>query len=467
MSTHNIADAYSKLRFKRQPLDSRPGLNYGFEVQSKHIEMISNVIASMEKLLGRKLKILEIGASQGFLTLALAKMGHLVTSIEWESKNYEFMKLMQKTHYELAATNIHFLEIDELESISGEKFDLALVVGTLDHVYRCLNVDKQLVFSDFIRTNSRAAIWEIPVFEQYAHWNWSLPENMLSLLERYSYLKEITWLRSHSRGALRPIIYSSDELIYSNNQLKKFKKENIHQKHQYVDGKTLSRKTFEVEDSIIKTEIHPQNMAERSEIFLESKFLISWPKESDHEFSFPRVVKLERGVLISQFEREAVPGSRIDEVLSSSNADQILEKFLSLISKLAKLGVFPNDLRPWNILWDERDCHLIDFSSTDYFDRDVLLGPQVVSFLATADYIVSTKLGDPTWRLDNIIELLSEQEFVFSEFSELIFDFAWREIISDHDFVIKLPFQDLKSALVMLLAEIERVWSVKTNVTNL
>jgi hypothetical protein len=466
MPIDKVLDSYIKLRFKRQPLDSRPGFNYGFEVQSKHLELIINVIADMENVLGRKLRILEIGASQGFFTLALSKMGHLVTSIEWERENYKFMKLLQETHHELGTANIQFLEVEELYSISEEKFDLALVVGTLDHVYRCLNIDKQAVFSDFIRTNSRAAIWEIPVFEQNAHWNWSLPENKFDLLERYSYLKELTWLRSHCRGAFRPLIFGSDELIFSNNQLKQFKSEDIFQKHQYVDNNTLLRKTFKVENSIIKTEIHPQNMADSSEIFLESKFLISWSQKSDFELSFPRIIKLEKGVFISQFERDSIPGRRLDEAISSSNAHQILERFLSLASKLAKSGVFPNDLRPWNILWDERDCHLIDFSSTDYFDRDVLLGPQVISFLATADFIESAKFGNPTWRIEEIMEHLGEQEFVYSELSELIFDFAWREIIGDYDFLVQLPYQDFNSALVMVLAEIKRVWSLKTNATN-
>lgn len=466
MPIDKVFESYINLRFKRQPLDLRPGFNFGFEVQSKHLELIINVIEDLENLLGRKLRILEIGASQGFFTLALSKLGHLVTSIEWERENYNFMRLLQETHPELDTADIHFLEVDELNSISEEKFDLALVVGTLDHVYRCLNIDKQASFSDFIRTNSRAAIWEIPVFEQNAHWNWSLPQNKFDLLERYAYLKELTWLKSHCRGAFRPLIFGSEELIFSSNQLKQFKPEDIFQKHQFVDGNTLSRKTFKVENSIIKTEIHPQNMADSSEIFLESKFLNSWPQESDFELGFPRIIKLEKGVFISQFERDSIPGRRLDEVISRSNADQILEKFLSLISKLAKSGVFPNDLRPWNILWDDRDCHLIDFSSTDYFDKDVLLGPQVISFLATADFIESAKFGYPTWRMEEIVEHLGEQEFVYSEFSELIFDFAWREIIADFDFLIRLPYQDFNSALVLVLAEIKRVWSLKTNATN-
>lgn len=459
-------DSYLKLRFKRQPLYSHPELSSGFEVQSKHVELILSVVNDMENLLGRKLRILEIGASQGFLTHALANRNHSITSIEWEIENFNFLKLMQENNQELEKVKIHFLEINDLNTIPTVKYDLALIIGTLDHVYRCLNIDKQGAFSDFIRANSMGVIWELPEFEQNAHWNWSLPENKFSLIERFTYIKELTWLRTHSRGAPRPLIFSSDELVFSNGQIKKFRKEDLFQKHQYVDGKTSSRKTFNVDGSIIKTEIHPKNMANSSEIFLESNFLESFANESKSELRFPSIIKLEKGVLISQFERECIPGKRLDEVISRLNADQILEKFILLISKLAKARVFPNDLRPWNILWDENDCHLIDFSSTDYFDRDVLSNPQVVSFLAIANFIQSAKLGTPQWSLEEIMEYLGEQEIIYSEFSGAIFDFAWLNVISKIEFLIQVPYQDYKSAINMVLTEVERVWGDSIDATK-
>jgi hypothetical protein len=466
MSKERVINSYLDLRFKSQPNYLKPELSFGFEVQSKHLALISSMIQSMENLFDRKLKILEIGGSQGFLTFSLAAMGHHVTAIEWEKENFEFLKLLHESHPEMEAINIHFLEVDELAQLSYEKYDLALVVGSLDHVYRCLNIDKQAEFSDFIRFNSRASIWEIPVFEQSAHWNWSLPKNMFDLFERFSYIKELSWLRSHSRGALRPILFISDELIFSSNQIKRFRQSDIFQKHEYVDGNTLSRKTFKVEESIIKTEIHPPNMANNSDIFLESKFLTDCPTEILSKFSFPKILGIEKGVLVSQFERTLIPGKRLDEVLSAANARLILRKFLSLMSELAKHGVFPNDLRPWNILWDEDKCHLIDFSSTDYFDRDVHFVPQVVSFLATADYIFSAKSGTPTWRLNEIMVGLGKQEFIYTERRELIYDYAWREIVSNYDFLDQLPYEDIEATLSMILGDLERVWSLNKNASK-
>jgi hypothetical protein len=463
MFKDRVINAYIDLRFKRQPSYSMPELSFGFEVQSKHLELITSVIADIEDLFGRKLKILEIGAGQGFLTCSLAAMGHHVTAIEWEKENFDFMKLMQETYPELEATDIHFLEVDQLAPLSDNKYDLALVFGTLDHVYRCLNIDKQIEFSDFIRLNSRASIWEVPVFEQNAHWNWSLPKNLFGLFERFSYLKELSWLRSHSRGALRPIIFSSDELIYSSNLIKELKPENIFEKHEYVDGNTFSRKTFKVEESIIKTEIHPPNMANNSDIFLESKFLVNCSPEIASKFSFPKILGIEKGVLISQFERASITGKRLDEVLTALNAEVILGRFVSLTSELAKHGVFPNDLRPWNILWDKEKCHLIDFSSTDYFDRDVHFIPQVVSFLSTADYILSAKSGTPKWRLDDFLVEFSEQKFVHEQLRQLIYDFAWREIVSNYDFLHELPYENIELAFSMILTEVERVWSLRKN----
>lgn len=237
--------------------------------------------------------------------------------------------------------------------------------------------------------------------------------------------------------------------------------QNIFQKHQYADGNACSRKTFRVGESIIKTEIHPKNMGDSSEIFLESKFLVKWHAQSLDPLGFPKIKGIEKGVCISQFEREAISGKRLDEVASESNAYQILQAFLKLASELAKLGVFPNDLRPWNVLWDGSKCHIIDFSSSDYFDRDVLFIPQVVSFLAVADYIISAKLGAPKWRLTEIMDELSKNNFLYSELRELIFDFAWIEIISDDQFLNSLPYSDVNLTLVNILAKIEEVWSLR------
>lgn len=437
-------DVYRNLKFLRQPMFDHLELIPGFEVQKNQIQAVKEICKILEKKVGRKLRILEIGSAQGYGTLSFAKLGHSVTTIEWEKENYSFLlQLIDGVSFKHNIAS-HFLEIESLGEKIDSNFDLAISLGSLEHVYRCLNLDKQKIFFDFIASHTSVAMWDVPIFEDRAHWNWSLPEDPLIQFNERLYMGEIGWFLQHSRGYKRPLIITSDKYVLNGETLYEIKQSGSFTKHPFTDENTLRRKSFNLGDVIIKTELHPLDLGEGSEIFAEAQFLKNISRRLSKILRLPKIKYVNNGRLMSQFGRTSIPGQRIDEILNSENYEDVLRHFIHLCAELAHNGIFPNDLRPWNILWDGKRCNFIDFASTDKYDRDVLGLPQVLCFLATAHYIRKGQSGEQAWELDSSFKLLNTVPSIFLNQRTLLYDFSWKTVVSDKKYLLSLDYSSLE-----------------------
>jgi len=443
--------AYASLKNLRQPMFKHLELIPGFEVQKNQMKSVENIVQILEKKVGRKLRILEIGAGQGYGTLTLARLGHFITSIEWERENYDFLSLLMKPYPYKENIVSHFIDVESIETALSGNFDLALSLGSLEHIYRCLNLDKQRNFFSFIAKQTSLAIWEIPIFENRAHWNWSLPEDPLIQFNERFYLGEVGWYLQHSRGNKRPLIVTSDKYVLNGESLYEIRESDSFTKHPFTDENSVKRKSFNLGDVIIKTELHPLDLVESSEIFAEAEFLRSIDRRTAKRLKLPKVKYVHNGRYISQFGRTAIKGERVDEVLNLDNSKIILLHFIELCSNLATSGIFPNDLRPWNILWDGERCSFIDFASTDKYDRDVLGLPQILSFLATANYISKGESGKQGWELESSFKLLSTVPSVFLNERTYFYDFTWKAVAVDKGYLESLDYSSLEDSFASVI----------------
>jgi hypothetical protein len=133
---------------------------------------------------------------------------------------------------------------------------------------------------------------------------------------------------------------------------------------------------------IVKVEIASQDYFERSQVAGEVTFLEGASPALRRHLSLPSVMSVDRGVSVVSMVRESIPGVPLD--LVSDNAPGLLVREILLeATRFAECGVFPNDLRPWNILWSDGRCRFVDFADTSYADEDVSGLPQVMALVGT------------------------------------------------------------------------------------
>ena len=434
----SIQVEYTKLRFVRQPLIHSLETVPGFSLQTLQFDSIYKIVEILEKYLGRKLKILEIGSAQGFFGLQLAEKGHKVVSIEWEDENIQFISNLRKSFPDTLPFEIFKIGVDRIVELNEIEFDLSISMGSLVHVYRTLNLSAQENFFSFIKKNSKFAIWDIPIFEENASWNWAIKQNPIEDFISAAFLYELGRFRRHSRGSQWPLILTSENFAYTGDQVFKFESSQVHTEHPFSDGTQNSRRTINLGSKILKIEINARNQKSTTSIFGEKRFLENKLITEDNNFHFPKVISANSGVYVSQFSREPVEGIRLDLALNSQNRTEILSSFVSLTTSLALSGIFPNDLRPWNLLWDGSACKLIDFSTSDFVDNDESGIPQFFSFLATADFIKCGSTNGGHWNLKPYILNFNKINLKLGHIRHFLFDFTWKEIFSDRIFVERI-----------------------------
>ncbi|MCR5671687.1 MAG: GNAT family N-acetyltransferase [Butyrivibrio sp.] len=95
----------------------------------------------IHKLAGKGSKILEVGAGTGKYSIALAKEGMDVTSVELVDRNLEILRENSK-----GIENLHSFKGDatHLEDFENDSFDVTLVFGPLYHLYEKEDVHKAI-----------------------------------------------------------------------------------------------------------------------------------------------------------------------------------------------------------------------------------------------------------------------------------------------------------------------------------
>ena len=112
---------------------------------------------------GKGSKILEVGAGTGRYSIALAKEGYDVTSIELVQKNLEILKQNSKD-----LTNIKALQGDatNLKDITDDTFDVTLVFGPMYHLYEADEVHRAI--DEAIRVTKKDGVIMFAFISAYA-----------------------------------------------------------------------------------------------------------------------------------------------------------------------------------------------------------------------------------------------------------------------------------------------------------
>jgi hypothetical protein len=140
---------------------------------------------------------------------------------------------------------------------------------------------------------------------------------------------------------------------------------------------------------VVKIELCRADYFDDSEVIREVDVLTSaWAKAIPGIF-LPCVMDHHRGDVLTVMVREAVDGVVLTEFLEVNplSAQEVASATVSLAKSLARHGVFHNDFRPWNLLWDSGEVKAVDFSRMSEEENDARSLPNILALAGTLSWI--------------------------------------------------------------------------------
>lgn len=163
------------------------------------------------------------------------------------------------------------------------------------------------------------------------------------------------------------------------------------------DARTKPVRTYlATGDRVVKVECTSEEYFERAQVVGEAVFLDSVDDDVRARLGLPRVRALTRGRAIATLVRDAVPDDGPPAAL-----DDRLRGIVDACVAFAEVGLFHNDVRPWNVLWDQRVARFVDFADSSPHDDDVRDLPQVLALAGTLAAVATDEIrGGEHFHLD-------------------------------------------------------------------
>lgn len=310
----------------------------------------------------------------------------------------------------IVKTTEELVEVDETWDV---------VIGTrgLDRYLSSHSYGQTNVLFDWIRDHSTVTILEGPQDPIAPDLNRQGPYRVHELVGRFYFFCEIATCANDRGEYYPPLIAASNHyLISSSFSARREQVTEAFWEEPPSSHNNRVRTYLLSDDSLVKVEAVSQEYFERSQIAGEANFLRQVDEVQRKALQLPRLVVLDSGVSVMTMMREGISGVTITE-LPSLEAELIIREILGEASRFAHEGLYPNDLRPWNVLWSGTRCAFIDFADTSAFDEDVNGFPQIVALAATMTsvihpslfrretFVASLSQWEPVWRNESIEEL--------------------------------------------------------------
>jgi O-antigen chain-terminating methyltransferase len=418
----NLSKVFAQLPEVYQPIYNHPELSTKVSRDClSRLEIIKKIINEMSKFLNRKLRILDIGCSQGFFSFNACRLGHEVLGIDYLDKNINLCNELKKENKDF---KINFV-VSDLKDINKilEKNDFDLVLGlSVFHHFIHENINglelaKEII--NCIQKKCGAAIFEFALTSEPLYWSKSQPKFVHELIQKIRYNYFIDEQVTHLSEIKRPIIFSSDQYIYYENFFSKIEqfKENSHTNDDFTHKR--SRKYFLFDKTILKT--FDLETDERKKMNLEeSKNEIKILKDREISIPLPKLLFSNFNSFQSIIHREKYQGETLDEHIINKkyNPNEICKKILTILEKFEKKKLYFEDLRLWNfIIDDENEIKLIDYGSLNAFKIDEFKLFQIKSDLNLIFYEIFYK------------KIFYPIPFRSTKFSEMHYDFPLNILI--------------------------------------
>ncbi len=173
-----------------------------------------------------------------------------------------------------------------------------------------------------------------------------------------------------------------------------------------VDAEWKTVRTFAARgDRIVKVECVSEDYFERSQVLAEAVFLEQAGAGLRQSLGLPGVHNFARGRAVISLVRDRVVGTALrpeapDEIALMQAA------ILDNAANFARAGMFHNDLRLWNVVWDGKRAAFIDFGDSSRRDDDVRELPQILALAGTLASLATGEIRGGEDFYDDLLEVV-------------------------------------------------------------
>ena len=362
-----------------QPIYGLPLVQGARTADSDRIDIVAQVVDKVSRLVGRPLRILDLGSAQGYVAFRLSEAGHSVVGVEGLAQNVAVARAIQEQHPD---RDVRFVEADILDCpsvVDLRAFDLVLGLSVLHHIVDRDGQDRAVELVATLAHHIPHGIFEMALAAEPVFWAGSLPADPRATLAPFAFIREIGRSGTHLSEVRRPLLFASGTHVLTGAGLREIRSWSDQAHHDATNSGF--RRHFMVGDDIVKiaarfvdgTNDGPLGVY-RNELRNEAHVLELLTSQG---IDMTRLLEFVDGDDESILVRSSYRGVLLSVVAPSLNDEHrglITGQVLDALAELEDRGLYHADLRLWNVIWDPDDlqAHLIDYGAVRTAPTDVM-----------------------------------------------------------------------------------------------
>lgn len=362
------------------------------------LQHITQVYDAMSDVLGRSLRVLDLGCAQGYFSMNLAARGANVVGIDYLDKNIAVCDALAKENSQFNAKfELGRIE-DTILGLKSNSYDLVLGLSVFHHIIHEKGADTVQSLVKRAASMAGALIVEMALRDEPLFWNEAQPTSPVEFLSPIAFVHEIARHGTHLGAVRRPLFVASDYYWIVAGSTVRFDSWTQYSHALAKDAHRGSRRYFFSAHSVLKQYRldHSLGIHNKEEFDREVHFL-SGPPSS---FSAPKLLAFGEDRTHSWIVVERLDGEVVLDIMRHGLPLDHRSILLSILAQLAVLeinGLYHNDVRAWNILVNKNgDARLIDYGAISPIARDCVWPQNVfLSFLILVKEISTGGVDDP------------------------------------------------------------------------
>jgi O-antigen chain-terminating methyltransferase len=321
-------------------------------------------------------RLLDVGSSLGFVCYYFADRGVTTEGWEFNPANVEVAQLIGELNGVPATIKAHEFNRDTLDTIQPGQFDIVTLLSVLHHVvhHQGLAETKELMKELLTRVPTLVVELAVKGEDPDLFWDASLPEDELEVFDLVRDQVEVIPLGqfgTHLSDRSRPLyVVTRKNTVTVNNRVYGYSRERAeayansvavldHEDRRYYwgDDVFIKRYTFSGPESD-----NARLIAREVATMLGLRDLPEGPRLLDFEITGGQATIVYARAEGDLFE----PGTaQAPEVVQ-----KVVDDVFAALRALRERGLFHNDVRSWNVLWDGERATLIDYADASPVDTD-------------------------------------------------------------------------------------------------
>ena len=370
----SLADLLEALPEIYQPIFGHENIESSRTFQLDRFQIVRQLADDIAKEFGRKLRILDFGCAQGYLSILLAQDGHSVVGVDYEQKNIDVCEALTYENTGLSQ-NLEFVCGDVtkvLELVEHNDFDLLVAFSVFHHIVFRDGFESTADVVAKINSHVPNLVGEFALVEEPLYWAEAQPQDPRFLLCSFPFIEQVGLSQTHLSKVQRPIIFCSRMFVLVGQALKRIDNWFYHERS-FIEGCREPRRVFYCGELLVKIVVRVSEFfdddrikAGRREIDYEANFLES--SLSPTAFAMPVLLDYKMNSSESKIVRSLLPGvvlSKCITELSMVECEKIIRQITHQLATLEKSNLYHSDLRTWNVLWEvsSQTASLIDFGA--------------------------------------------------------------------------------------------------------